>query len=388
VPLLGVLPGTGGLTRLVDKRKVRRDLADLFCTNPDGVRAERAKAWGLIDGSAPPRDFAQRVKARALELAQLSDRPADARGVTLTPLNRRIEGDDRLVYDFVEVDIDRERRLATLTVKAPAQSPPADIAAIESAGAAWWPLAMARELDDAILTLRLNELDIGLWVLRTSGEAAHVLAADAALAAHGAHWFVRETVGLLRRTLARLDVSARSLYAVVDEGSCFAGTLAELLLASDRSYMIDRTATEESGPTIRLSSANFGLYPMVTGRSRLVNRFNDEATAERLRGQIGELFDAPLALAAGLVTMTPDELDWAEELRLALEERVGLSPDALTGMEASLRFAGAETVETKVFGRLSAWQNWIFNRPNAVGERGALKLFGSGRKAQFDWQRV
>ncbi|MBM3549570.1 MAG: benzoyl-CoA-dihydrodiol lyase [Alphaproteobacteria bacterium] len=388
VPLLGVLPGTGGLTRLVDKRRVRRDLADLFCANPDGVRADRAKAWKLVDRTAPPRDFVQRTKERALELARLSDRPEKAKGVELVPLNRRIEGDNRILYDWVEVEIDRERRLATLTVKAPASAPESEIAAIEAAGATWWPLAMARDLDDAILMLRLNALDIGLWVLKTRGNADHVLAADKALMANASNWFVRETIGMLRRTLARLDVSSRSLYAVVDEESCFAGSLAELLFAADRSYMIDRTANGESGPVIRLSPANFDLYPMVSGRSRLANRFNDAAEVNRLAGQIGEAFDAPLALAAGLVTLTPDDLDWEEELRLALDDRAGLSPDALTGMEASLRFSGPETMETKIFGRLSAWQNWIFNRPNAVGDKGALKLFGSGSKAQFDWQRV
>ncbi|MBM3534280.1 MAG: benzoyl-CoA-dihydrodiol lyase [Alphaproteobacteria bacterium] len=388
VPLLGVLPGTGGLTRLVDKRRVRRDLADLFCANPDGVRADRAKAWRLVDAIASRRDFPERTRARALELAQLSDRPEKAKGIELTPLNRRIENEDRIVYDWVEVEIDRDRRLATLTVKAPMVPPESAIAAIEGAGARWWPLAMARDLDDAILMLRLNALDIGLWVLKTRGNADHVVAADQALTAHASHWFVRETIGMLRRTFARLDVSSRSLYAVVDDESCFAGSLAELLLASDRSYMIDRSASGEDGPTVRLSAANFGICPTVSGRTRLALRFNNDATAEALRVRIGESLDTPAALAAGLVTLTPDDLDWDEELRLALDERAGLSPDALTGMEASLRFAGAETMETKIFGRLSAWQNWIFNRPNAVGEKGALKLFGSGSKAQFDWQRV
>jgi benzoyl-CoA-dihydrodiol lyase len=388
VPLLGVLPGTGGLTRLVDKRRVRRDLADLFCANPDGVRADRAKAWKLVDAVASRRDFAERAKAHALDLAKLSDRPANAKGIELTPLNRRIESEARIVYDWVEVDIDRHRRMATLTVKAPTAVPESDIAAIEAAGAKWWPLAMARDLDDAILMLRLNALDIGLWVLKTRGNADHVIAADRALATNASNWFVRETIGMLRRTLARLDVSSRSLYAVVDEESCFAGSLAELLLAADRSYMIDRTQSGGAGPTIRLSAANFELYPTVASRSRLSLRFNDDAAVEALRARIGESLDAPAALAAGLVTLTPDDLDWEEELRLALDDRAGLSPDALTGMEASLRFGGAETMETKIFGRLSAWQNWIFNRPNAVGDKGALKLFGSGSKAQFDWQRI
>jgi benzoyl-CoA-dihydrodiol lyase len=389
VPLLGVLPGTGGLTRLVDKRKVRRDLADLFCTNADGIRADRAKAWRLVDVIAPPSEFAARLRARALELAAQSDRPDDAKGIALTPLNRRIT-EGRIDYDWVAIEIDAASRVATLTVKAPETAPASAIADIVAAGDAWWPLAMARQLDDAILMLRLNALDVGLWVLKTRGDAETVIAADAALAANADHWLVRETIGMLRRTLARLDVSSRSLYAVVDEGSCFAGTLAEILLAADRSFMLDMSAADESNarPEIRLSAMNFGTYPMVSGRTRLASRFNDDAIAEALRKRIGEGMDAAAAAAAGLVTETPDELDWEDELRLAIEERASLSPDALTGLEASLRFAGAETLETKIFGRLSAWQNWIFNRPNAVGEKGALKLFGTGSKAAFNWERV
>jgi benzoyl-CoA-dihydrodiol lyase len=389
VPLLGVLPGTGGLTRLVDKRKVRRDLADLFCTNADGVRADRAKAWRLVDVIAPPSEFAARLRARALELAAQSDRPDDAKGIALTPLNRRIT-EGRIDYDWVAIEIDAASRVATLTVKAPETAPASAIADIVAAGDAWWPLAMARQLDDAILMLRLNALDVGLWVLKTRGDAETVIAADAALAANADHWLVRETIGMLRRTLARLDVSSRSLYAVVDEGSCFAGTLAEILLAADRSFMLDMSAADESNarPEIRLSAMNFGTYPMVSGRTRLASRFNDDAIAEALRKRIGEGMDAAAAAAAGLVTETLDELDWEDELRLAIEERASLSPDALTGLEASLRFAGAETLETKIFGRLSAWQNWIFNRPNAVGEKGALKLFGTGSKAAFNWERV
>jgi benzoyl-CoA-dihydrodiol lyase len=389
VPLLGVLPGTGGLTRLVDKRRVRRDLADLFCTNADGVRADRAKAWGLVDDIAPPSEFAAKVKTRALELAAQSDRPDDAKGIALTPLDRRIAA-NRIDYDWVSVEIDAARRVATLTVTAPEAAPASAIKDIVAAGAAWWPLAMARQLDDAILMLRLNALDVGLWVLKARGSAESVMAADAALAANANHWLVREIIGLLRRTLARLDVSSRSLYAVVDESSCFAGTLAELLFAADRSFMLDMSAADESNarPEIRLSEMNFGTYPMASGRSRLAARFNDEAAAEGLRGRIGEGLDAAAAMEAGLVTQAPDELDWEDELRLAIEERASLSPDALTGLEASLRFAGAETLETKIFGRLSAWQNWIFNRPNAVGEKGALKLFGTGSKANFNWERV
>ena len=388
VPLLGVLPGTGGLTRVVDKRKVRRDLADIFCTNADGLRADRAKEWGLIDAAAPPSEFKARTQARARELAALSDRPGDARGVALPPLRRHIAG-ARIDYEWVGVEIDAAARVATITVTAPDSAPATTPDAILAAGAEWWPLAMARQLDDAILTLRLNHLEVGLWLLQTRGSAAAVLAVDAALERHRGHWFVREVEGMLRRTLARLEVSARSLFAVVDQDSCFAGTLAELLLAADRSYMLDNTA--EGGneqPRVTLTSANFGAYPTVAGRSRLVGRFNDADKAEALRPLIGQALGVEAARDAGLVTLTPDELDWEDELRLAIEERASLSPDALTGLEASLRFAGPETLETKVFGRLSAWQNWIFIRPNAVGEQGALKRFGSGSKANFDWQRV
>ena len=386
VPLLGVLPGTGGLTRLVDKRKVRRDLADLFCTSADGVRADRAKAWGIVDGTAPPSKFKDLVAERAKALAAESDRPANAEGVKLPPLQREVS-EDRISYRWVKVEVDRERRMATLTITAPDTVETA-LAEVEAAGAAWWPLAMARELDDALLLLRLNFLDVGLWVLKTRGPADAVIAADKALAGHGGNWFVREVTGMLRRTLARLEVSARSLYAVVDPGSCFAGTLAELLLAADRSFMLEQAEPGNDAPFVLLSGANFGLYPNVAGSTRIAQRFNDPAKAEQLSSRIGERLDTQQAFAAGLVTLTPDELDWEEELRLALDERAQLSPDALTGLEQSLRFAGAETVETKVFGRLSAWQNWVFNRPNAVGEKGALKLFGSGSKAAFDWERV
>jgi benzoyl-CoA-dihydrodiol lyase len=384
VPLLGVLPGTGGLTRLVDKRKVRRDLADLFCTTAEGVRAERAKAWKLIDHSAPPQRFRDKVVERAQALAATSDRPSDAKGVTLPPLARRID-DSGYHYEFVDVALGPADRVATITVTAPAEDEPSDLAGITARGAAWWPLAMARELDDAILMLRTNNLASGTIVLRTQGDPQRVLACDAAMLAHAESWFVRETLGMLRRTLARLDVSSRSLFAIIDKGSCFAGTLLELALAADRSYMLEA----EGGPTIALSSVNFAPFAMVNGLTRLASRFNGEGEAlGHIAAVSGHRLDAAAAQALGLVTVTPDELDWEDEIRLAVEERASLSPDALTGMEASLRFAGAETMETKIFGRLSAWQNWIFNRPNAVGEHGALKLFGSGSKAQFNWERV
>jgi benzoyl-CoA-dihydrodiol lyase len=382
VALLGVLPGTGGLTRLVDKRKVRRDLADVFCTTAEGVRADRAKAWKLVDRIAPPAGFPQLVAERARALAAISDRPVDARGVALTPIERRI--DQRgYYYRCIEVDIARSERVATVTVSGPrAEDVPGDLAGICAAGAGWWPLAMAREMDDALLMLRANEPEIGTLLLKTRGEAGPVLASDAILGAHRDHWYVRETIGLIRRTLQRLDVSSRSLFAVIDEGSCFAGSLFELGLAADRSYML------ADGPQIALGPLNFGHLEMVNGRTRLATRFNDEAAARELERLAGMPLDATAALDRGLVTFAPDELDWEDEIRLALEERASLSPDALTGMEASLRFAGAETVATKIFARLSAWQNWIFSRPNAVGEHSALKSYGSGAKPRFDWERV
>ena len=388
VPLLGVLPGTGGLTRVTDKRKVRRDHADIFCTLVEGVRAPRAKEWRLIDDHAKPQQFAAKVKERALALAAQSDRPPGAAGVALTPLARTID-DAGIRYEHVDVRFDRKARVATLTVRAPKVAPPAELAAVHAQGAAWWPLAMARELDDAILLLRTNEPELGTWVLKTAGDAAHVLAADAALEEHQADWFVRETIGMLRRTLARLDVTSRTLYALVEPGSCFAGTLLELALAADRSYMLALPDDATRAPTIALSLMNFGAYPVVNGLSRVAARFYGETTPiAAARATIGSALDADEALTLGLVTAAPDDLDWADEIRIALEERASLSPDALTGMEASLRFGVAETMETRVFGRLSAWQNWIFIRPNAVGETGALKVFGTGNKAKFNWERV
>ncbi len=377
VALLGVLPGTGGLTRLVDKRKVRRDLADVFCTTAEGVRADRAKAWRLVDHIAPPARFSQFVAERAAALGAPSDRPSEGRGVPLPPLERR--GDKTgWRYRWVAVEITREERIATLTVTGPAeQHTPGDPDAIFALGADWWPLAMARELDDAILLLRANEPEIGTWVLKTCGDMAAMAACDATIAAHRDHWFVRETIGLLRRALQRLDVSSRSLFAIIDESSCFAGSLFELALAADRTYML------ADGPQVALGPLNFGGLEMVNGRTRLATRFNTDTTdfAEGVR-------DAAAALDQGLVTFAPDELDWDDEIRLALEERASLSPDALSGMEANLRFAGPETVATKIFARLSAWQNWVFSRPNAVGEDGALKRYGTGAKPRFDWKRV
>lgn len=388
VPLLGVLPGTGGLTRLTDKRKVRHDRADIFCTVVEGIRGERAKAWRLVDHVVKPNQFGQAVQARALELAQTSDRPADAKGIAL-PRLERVEHDNGLSYANVDVTIDRIKRIATITAKAPATAPASDIESIVDAGASWWPLQFARELDDAILSLRTNELDIGIWVLKTEGDARNVLAADAALLAHRGHWFVRETIGMLRRTLARIDVSSRSLFALIEPGSCFAGTFAEFAFAADRAYMAALPANEDEEPAITLSEANFGLYPMVSRQSRLERRFYEESEPlEAVRARIGQPVKAVEAERLGLVTASPDDIDWPDEIRLALEERAAMSPDALTGLEANLRFNGPETMETRIFGRLSAWQNWIFNRPNAVGEKGALKVYGKGSKAQFDVARV
>ncbi|VVE50759.1 2,3-epoxybenzoyl-CoA dihydrolase [Pandoraea fibrosis] len=387
VPLLGVLPGTGGLTRLTDKRHVRNDRADIFCTIVEGIRGERAKQWRLVDEVVKPAQFAQTISARALELAQGSHRPG-GKGVTLTRIERTDEP-DAIRYEFVEVEIDRINRTASLTVKAPKSAPPSDIAGIEAAGVNWWPLKMARELDDAILNLRTNELDIGTWLLRTEGEAKHVVAADASLLAHQDHWFVRETIGMLRRTLARIDVSSRSLFALIEPDSCFTGTLAEFAFAADRTYMAALPASEEDEPAITLTEANFGLLPMVTDQSRLARRFyEDAAELDAVRATIGRAVRPDEAERLGLVTAAVDDLDWPDEIRIAIEERAAMSPDALTGMEANLRFNGKETMNTRIFGRLSAWQNWIFIRPNAVGEKGALKVYGKGNKAQFDLNRV
>ncbi|MEN4921269.1 2,3-epoxybenzoyl-CoA dihydrolase [Achromobacter spanius] len=387
VPLLGVLPGTGGLTRVTDKRRVRHDHADIFCTLVEGVRGQRAKDWRLVDDVVKPAQFEDAVRARALALAQGSDRPAGQAGVALTPLERH-ETADSLSYRYVDIKLDREKRQATWTVRAPQGPVESELQDIVAAGANWWPLQMARELDDAILSMRTNELDIGTWILKTEGDPQAVLAADAALQRHADHWFVRETAGMLRRTLARLDVTSRSLYALIEPGSCFVGTLLELALAADRSYMLDDE--EDAAPArIVVGERNFGAYPLVNGQSRLQRRFYEEtAPLEAVRAQAGRSLPAADALELGLVTYAPDSIDWEDEVRMALEERRALSPDALTGLEANLRFGGQETMETRIFGRLTAWQNWIFNRPNAAGDKGALKLYGKGEQATFDWNRV
>ena len=388
VPLLGVLPGTGGLTRVTDKRKVRHDLADIFCTSVEGVRGQKAVDWRLVDAVAKPAVFGEKVKERALALAVKSQRPDSAQGVALSPLARTVEA-DAIRYQHVTVEIDRAKRMATFVVKAPTGAQPADMAAAQALGDQWFPLAMVRELEDAILHLRTNELDIGLWLIKTSGDAKAVLAMDAFLSANSQHWLVRQTLGYLRRTLSRLDVSSRSLFALIEPGSCFAGTYLELALACDRSYMLALPDDEAQAPTVTVDAANFGLYPMATGQSRLGRRFYDEQPAlDAVRAKAGQPLDADAAFALGLVTANPDDIDWADETRLAIEERVSMSPDSLTGLEANLRFNGKENMVTRVFGRLTAWQNWIFQRPNAVGDKGALKVYGKGDKAAFDWNRV
>ena len=389
VPLLGVLPGTGGLTRVTDKRHVRHDLADIFCTSVEGVRGQRAVDWRLVDAIAKPAQFAAAVQERAAKLGEGSLRSGIAgKGVELARIERT-DSADGIAYEHVTVVIDRTRRTATLTVKAPTAAQPTDIAGIEAAGAAWWPLAMGRQLDDAILNLRTNELDIGTWLLKTEGDAQAVLASDATLLAHKDHWLVRETIGALRRTLARLDVSSRSLFALVESGSCFAGTLAEIAFAADRTYMLALPDDADKAPKLTLNEFNFGFYPMVNDQSRLQRRFYEEAKPlEAARAAMGQPLDADAAHALGLVTAAPDDIDWDDELRIAIEERTAMSPDSLTGLEANLRFASKENMNTRIFGRLTAWQNWIFQRPNAVGPKGALKVYGTGEKAGFDTTRV
>ena len=387
LPLLGVLPGTGGLTRVTDKRKVRRDHADMFCTNPDGVRGQRAKDWRLVDDVVKTQQFAEHIKQRAAKLAELSDRPVNAKGITLTPL-RRSADESGLHYEFVDAQVNRESRSVTLTVRGPQTAADLTVEKAHAAGASWWPLQMARELDDAILSLRTCELDLGLWILKTAGNPEAVLAYDNFLLDHQSDWFIREALGMVRRTFARLDVTSRSLYSIVEAGSCFAGTFLEFALASDRIYMRDTQDAAESA-FVMLSRMNFGSLPMVNALSRLEARFyQDSAAIESLLAKIGKKLSSSEALEAGLVTAAPDDLDWEDEIRQAVESRVAQSPDALTGLEANLRFGPHETLESRIFGRLSAWQNWIFIRPNAVGASGALKVYGTGAPVKFNWERV
>lgn len=388
VPLLGVLPGTGGLTRVTDKRKVRHDLADLFATTSEGVRGQRAKDWRLVDDVVKPAQFNARVKERALALAAVSDRPADAKGASLAPLERRLE-ENALRYRYVSVDIDRTRRTASFTIRGPEGVQPAEVAEIEALGAAWYPLQLGRELDDAILSMRTNELEIGTWLIKSEGTVDAALALDEVLHRHREHWLVRETIGLLRRALSRLDVTARSLFALIESGSCFAGPLLELALVCDRRYQLVLPDEPERAPQIAIGHTNFDCFPMATGQTRLGRLFYDEAgPLEAVRAVQGKALDGEAALALGLVTSAPDDIDWADEVRIAIEERAAMSPDALTGLEANLRFNGRENMLTRIFGRLTAWQNWIFQRPSAVGEHGALKVYGTGEKAAFDWNRV
>jgi benzoyl-CoA-dihydrodiol lyase len=389
-PLLAVLPGTGGLTRVTDKRKVRRDRADVFCSTEEGIRGTKAVEWRLVDEVVPTSKWQDAVSARAHELAGRSDRPGDAKGVALTPLQRQI-GDDTLAYSHVSVTIDRERFLATITVSAPTQPAPGSAAAAHAQGAAFWPLAVARELEDAILHLRLNEPRIGVLIFRTEGAAETVLAHDELLVNGDGDWLMREVRHYLKRVLKRIDVTARSLIALVEPGSCFAGTLAELAFAADRSAMLVGTREGDNRPpaAIVLGPVNFGVYPMGNGLTRLQTRFLGEPDSlERARQKIGTPLEGEEAVELGLVTVGFEDFDWDDELRVMLEERTSFSPDAMTAMEANLRFAGPETMETKIFGRLTAWQNWIFQRANAIGDQGALKLYGSGVQPTFDKERI
>ena len=389
VALLGVLPGTGGLVRVVDKRKVRRDRADFFSTTVEGVRGKRALEWGLVDELAPSSNFEAAVEARAHALAATSDRAAGARGIRLRDIERRVE-DGRIFYEYVEADIDRAMRACRIRIRGPADAPPADIDALVEAGDAFWPLALARQIEDLVLHLRHNEPEIGSLVVTSEGDLEGVAAHDAFLLAHGEHWLAREILLYWKRLLKRIDLTSRSLVALVEPGSCFAGFLLELVLAADRGYMLDGPFEDDGAEAaVRLTESNFGCFPGVNGLTRLEARcLDDEEAVSRARQQSGLDLAAADAEAHRLVTFTPDDIDWEDEVRIALEERAAISPDALTGMEASLRCPGPETMESRIFGRLTAWQNWIFQRENAVGERGALTLYGTGARADFDRRRV
>lgn len=390
VPLLAVLPGTGGLTRLVDKRKVRRDRADFFCTTEEGVRGKRAVDWDLVDEVVPRSRFDARKVELAAEVVAKAQRPAGLKGVALKALERNFD-QDAVTYSHVRVKIDRALGAAEIVVLGPKAAPPATVGGAEAEGAEFWPLLAARELDDAILHLRANETEIGTWLIKTEGDGPMVLRYDQFLIDHAAHWFAREVALLWKRVLKRVDLSSRSLFALIEPGSCFAGTLLELALAADRSYMLAGGFEGDNRPpaSIRLSAMNFGPLPMSNGLSRLASRFLGEAAkVDEAKAAVGKAIEADDAETLGLVTFAPDDIDWADEVRIAVEERRGFSPDSLTGMEASLRFGGPETMETKIFGRLTAWQNWIFQRPNAVGAEGALKRYGTGQRGEFDRKRV
>lgn len=389
VPLLGVLPGTGGLTRLLDKRRVRRDRADLFCTLEEGVKGRRAVDWNLVDELLPRSSFDNDATARALELAASSDRPAAAGGADWPQLEPRLK-EDSILYSTLRIEFDRSLGAARLIVLGPSEPPPGDVPEALAGSAAFWPLVLARELDDALLHLRLNETRIGQLVIESEGDLGAVAAFDAFLHRERAHWFVREVLLYWKRVLKRLDLTARSVFTLIPPGSCFAGLLLELPLASDRSYMFEGESEDGApAPSIALGELNFGAFPTPNGLSRLETRFlGREDAIDSLRGLVGTPLEAEDAEVAGLVTEILDDLDWEDEVRIALEERASFSPDALTALEANLRFPGPETLESKIFGRLSAWQNWIFQRPNAVGEEGALRLYGTGRRPRFDSERI
>src|SRR6186713_147631 len=390
VPLLAVLPGTGGLTRVVDKRKVRRDHADFFCTIEEGIKGKRAVAWRLVDEIAPNSKLEAKVAERTKEFAAKSTRNGNGKGIALTPIKRSID-ESSLRYEFVNADIDRAARIATISIKGPETAPPDDIDGLIAQGASFWPLQVARELDDAILHLRINELETAMLLFKSHGERANVIACDTFLDTHKAHWLVNEIRHFWKRVLKRIDVTSRTLVTLVEPGSCFAGTLAELVFAADRPYMLigTRQGDNRPPPSIELSTMNFGPYPMSHGLTRLESRFQaDPSDVERAEATLGTSLDAEQAEELGLVTFALDDIDWDDEVRVFLEERASFSPDSLTGMEASLRFVGPETMESKIFSRLTAWQNWIFQRPNAVGEEGALRRYGSGQKPNFDLKRV
>jgi benzoyl-CoA-dihydrodiol lyase len=390
LPLLAVLPGTGGLTRVSDKRRVRRDRADVFCTTEEGVKGKRAVEWRLVDVVVPGSKFDETIEARAKEFAAQSGRSSSGAGIKLTPLSRKFV-DDTIEYETLSVELDRAARIASIVLRGPAAPPPASGDAMTAQGAEFWPLKLARELDDAILHIRLNELDVAAIIFKSSGEPPEVLAYDRFLDTNAQNWLAREIRLLWKRVLKRIDLTSRSLVTLIEPGSCFAGTLAELPLASDRSYMLigGRKGDNKPSASIALADVNFGPYPMANGLTRLSSRFlATPGDLDRVKVERGKMIDAETAQRLGLVTFALDDIDWDDEVRLFLEERASFSPDALTGLEANLRFAGPETMESKIFARLSAWQNWIFQRPNAIGEDGALKRYGSGQKPAFDTRRV
>lgn len=390
VPLLGVLPGTGGVTRLIDKRKVRKDLADIFCTNADGVRGKKAVDWKLVDYIAPPSKFNDLIDERVSKVRSTVKLRDGKEGIKLKSLNRNITNEG-IQYDTVKAEINRDSRIANIHIIGPTAEDVINIIDVQKIGSNWWPIKFARELEDLILLLRTNELEVGVLTFTSEGNTDHIMNVTSIIEDNANNWLINEITGLLRRTLSRLDLSSRSIFTIVDNDSCFSGILAELLFSADRTYMLNNAMSqkEKEGPFIAISKINFSSLEMVNGLSRLATRFNnDELKLDLLRKLIGDKLNAEKAFMEELITVIPDDLDWSDEIRLSVEERTSFSPDALTGLEANLRFPGKETCETKIFGRLTAWQNWIFNRPNAVSEKGALKLFGTGSRAKFDNKRV